>query len=123
MRLLANENFPLASVQLLRVAGHDVVAIIEDTPGISDTEVLAQAARESRIVLTFDRDYGELIYLRRLPMPSGVIYLCFDPITPQEPGEQVLALLTMAEIALEGKFTVAERDRVRQRLLPKPLGK
>ena len=119
MRLLANENFPLASVQLLRAAGHDVVAIIEDTPGASDTGVLAQAAREFRIVLTFDRDYGTLIYLRRLPIPSGVIYLRFDPTTPQEPGEQVLALLTMAEIKLEGKFTVVERDRMRQRPLPK----
>ena len=58
MRWLANENFPLASVQLLRAAGHDVVAIIEDTPGAPDTGVLAQAARESRIVLTFDRDDG-----------------------------------------------------------------
>ena len=52
MRLLANENFPLASVRSLRAAGHDVAAIIEDTPGTTDAEVLAQAAREARIVLT-----------------------------------------------------------------------
>ena len=118
MRLLANENFPLASVRSLRAAGHDVAAIIEDTPGTTDAEVLAQAAREARIVLTFDRDYGELIYRQRLPGPSGVIYLRFDPITPQEPGEHVLALLRAVEVTLEGKFTVVERARLRQRPLP-----
>ncbi len=118
MRLLANENFPLGSVQLLRAAGHDITAIIEDTPGATDTEILAQAVREARVVLTFDRDYGELIYRRRLPSPSGIIYLRFDPITPQEPGEHLLALLLAAEITLEGKFTVVERARLRQRPLP-----
>ncbi len=118
MRLLANENVPLGSVQLLRAAGHDVVAIIENTPGATDTEVLAQAAREDRVILTFDRDYGELVYLRRLPIPSGVLYLRFDPITPQEPGERLLALITTTEITLQGQFTVLERDRVRHRPLP-----
>ena len=121
MRFLANENFPLRSVALLRAADHDVVAIIEDTPGMIDTEVLAQAAREARIVLTFDRDYGELIYRRRLPIPTGVIYLRFDPMTPREPGERLLALLMVREITLEGNFTVVERDRVRQRPLPESM--
>ena len=100
MRFLANENFPLGSVELLRAAGHDVAAIIEDTPGATDTDVLAQAAQEARMILTFDRDYGELIYRRRLPIPTGVIYLRFDPMTPREPGERLLALLTVTEITI-----------------------
>jgi predicted nuclease of predicted toxin-antitoxin system len=118
MRLLANENFPLASVRSLRAAGHDVAAILEEAPGATDAAVLARAAREARMILTFDRDYGELIYRRRLPNPSGIIYLRFDPLTPQEPGEHVLALLTTEGLTLEGKFTVAERARLRQRPLP-----
>lgn len=118
MRLLANENFPLGSVRVLRAAGHDVAAIIEDTPGVTDVEVLAQAVREARVILTFDRDYGELLYRHRLPSPSGVIYLRFDPMTPQEPGEHVLALLAVPAITLEGKFTIVERARLRQRPLP-----
>jgi hypothetical protein len=44
MRFLANENFPLASVQRLREAGHDVVAVVEWRPGAADTEVLSRAA-------------------------------------------------------------------------------
>jgi predicted nuclease of predicted toxin-antitoxin system len=117
MRFLANENLPLTSVRSLRAAGYDVAAISEEAPGVTDAEVLAQAAREGRIVLTFDRDYEELIYRYRLPSPSGVLYLRFDPATPQEPGEYVLALLTAEEITLEGRFTVVQRARLRQRPL------
>jgi predicted nuclease of predicted toxin-antitoxin system len=62
MQLLANENFPLVSVQLLRQANYDVASITEDSPGIEDPEVLARAVDEQRIILTFDRDYGELIF-------------------------------------------------------------
>jgi predicted nuclease of predicted toxin-antitoxin system len=53
MQLLANENFPLVSVQLLRQAGYDIASITEDSPGIEDPEVLARAVDEQRIILTF----------------------------------------------------------------------
>ncbi len=60
MRLLVNENFPLLSVKLIRQAGYDIASITEDCPGIEDIEVLTRAVNEQRIILTFDRDYGEL---------------------------------------------------------------
>ena len=69
MRFLANENFPLRSVNRLREAGYDIASITEDSPGVTDSEVLARAADEERIILTFDRDYGELIYRLRMPSP------------------------------------------------------
>jgi predicted nuclease of predicted toxin-antitoxin system len=72
MWFLANENFPLPSVRLLRQAGYDVASVTEDSPGIEDSEVLTRAANEQRVVITFDRDYGELIYRLRLPSPTGV---------------------------------------------------
>ncbi len=86
MKLLVNENVPLASVGHLREAGHDVLSITELSPGIPDTEVMQIAHNEQRIILTFDRDYGELVFRRRLPLPAGVIYLRFVPQTPSEPA-------------------------------------
>ena len=74
MQFLANENFPLVSVRNLRDFGLDIASIMEDSSGIKDTEVLARAVSENRIILTFDRDYGELIFRRFLPKPIGVIY-------------------------------------------------
>lgn len=118
MRFLANENIPLASIASLRQAGHDVAAVIEDAPGATDRQVLERAHLEDRIVITFDRDYGELIFQREVPLPSGVIYLRFEPLTPAEAGEFVLELLDVPELLLVGRFTVGQRERIRQRLLP-----
>jgi predicted nuclease of predicted toxin-antitoxin system len=58
MRFLADENFPGAAA--LRAAGSDVVWVRIAAPGSSDSEILAWAAREERILLTFDKDFGEL---------------------------------------------------------------
>ena len=118
MKLLANENFPLLSVKYLRGNGYDIISISEDSPGIIDQQVLERAVEEQRIILTFDRDYGELVYrLRHIP-PPGVVYLRFIPETPLEPGEYVEGLIQSKEIALQDKFTVVERSKVRQRPLP-----
>ena len=63
MRLLANENIPLATVEALREAGEDVVSVTEDSPGATDEAVIRWARQEERVVVTFDRDYGELVFL------------------------------------------------------------
>jgi predicted nuclease of predicted toxin-antitoxin system len=118
MRLLANENIPIPTIRLLRQAGYDITAIAEDFPGIADTVVLALASDEQRIILTFDRDYGELIYRRGLRSPSGVIYLRFQPQTPTEPAELLLNLFQTENLEFEQRFTVVERDYIRQRNLP-----
>ncbi len=117
MQFLANENFPLKSVRILRGAGHEVAAVIEDSPGAKDHEIMVRAAREEHIILTFDRDYGELIYRLRHPIPAGLIYFRFAPSTPREPAEIVLQLLTVKGLVLEGRFTVVERTQIRQRPL------
>lgn len=116
MRLLINENIPLASVAALREAGHDVISITERSPGISDEAVMALAHHEQRIVLTFDRDYGELVFRRQLPLPGGVLYLRFLPVSPLEPADY-LARLIESGIELEGRFTTGDREQARQRPL------
>jgi predicted nuclease of predicted toxin-antitoxin system len=118
MRFLANENISLATVGRLRAAGHDVAAVSEEAPGAPDTEVLARACQEQRLILTFDRDYGELVYHRALPAPPGIVYFRFRPSTPEEPAEHLLGLVTAGQPALENQLTVVERGQVRQRALP-----
>ncbi len=70
------------------------------------------------MILTFDRDDGELIYRLRLRSPRGVIYLRFRPHTPEEPASILLNLLKTEGLEFEQWFTVVERDRIRQRPLP-----
>lgn len=117
MRFLADENFFTTSVRLLRAAGHDVAAASEDAPGDDDERVLARAAREGRVLLTLDQDYGELIYRRGLPAPPGVVLFRFLD-AQEEAAERLLHVLRVEGRALEGQFTVVTPEHVRQRSLP-----
>lgn len=121
MQFLANENFPMFSVNKLRDTGYSVIAISQLMPGAKDERVLEYANSNSQIILTFDRDYGELIYKQGLPLPEGIIYLRFIPLTPEEPADLILTLLANQHIYLQGRFTIVRRNNVRQRPLPKPL--
>lgn len=118
MRLLADENVSLPSVRLLREAGVDVASVSELRPGISDVDVLAWAAREMRITLTFDRDFGELVFRRGLSGLPGLIYCRFVPKSPTETGELLLSSWSEPGAGFEGHFTVIDRDYVRRRRLP-----
>lgn len=117
MDLLANENFPPSRIKLLRNAGYKITSIIEEMPGAKDIDVLKRAHRENLIILTFDRDYGKLIYLHKSFIPAGIIYFRFDPSTPEEPAEIFLKIIKQSKILTTGKFTVIERGRIRQRTL------
>lgn len=58
------------------------------------------AEHESRIILTFDRDYGEPIFRQRLGRPSGIVYFRYAPDSPYEPGEHLLRLLAIPGLEL-----------------------
>ncbi|WP_297395895.1 DUF5615 family PIN-like protein [Acidiferrobacter sp.] len=118
MRFLADENIPLASIQILRNLGHDVSSLSETSPGITDEAVLVLARDHARALLIFDRDYGELIFGRGLGSPAaGVVYLRFSPRTPVEPAEVLLVVLAQVANGIHGHLLVAERDGVRRRPL------
>ena len=114
VKLLANENVPLATVNALRDAGEDVLSVTEDSPGATDAAIVQWARQEGRIVVTFDRDYGELVFHNRLPPPAGVLYMRFEPESPTEPAA-FIARLKEDGVELEGRFTMVNRDGIRQR--------
>ncbi|MEW6555547.1 MAG: DUF5615 family PIN-like protein [Actinomycetota bacterium] len=117
MDFLANENIPLSTTKLLAEGGHDVICVADEIPGASDRQVIEQAITTNRIVLTFDRDYGELIFRHKARDVPGVVYFRFTPISPDEAGTMLLEILKEKIITLSGKFTVIERDSIRQRSL------
>lgn len=117
-RILADENVPHASVDALRTAGFDVNSVAETNLGAPDEKVLEVARSEQRLLTTFDRDFGRLIYRQGLAPPPGVIYLRFVPADPEEAARVLQNLLKHPEIGVEGRFTVATRNQVRQRPLP-----
>lgn len=117
MRLLANENFPLDAVEALRADGHDVLWIREDARGSSDEQILRRAQQEERILITFDKDFGELAFRSRLPATSGVILFRISA-----PSSKRIAQVAVQAIASRtdwvGHFSVIEDNRIRMTPLP-----
>ena len=117
MRLLANENFPGPAVDALRAAGHDVLWARLDMPGADDPTILGRAQHEQRIVLTFDKDFGDLAFYYGLPAECGVILFRIGI-----PSPEIAAARAVAELAARtdwaGKFAVIDEHRVRVRPLP-----
>ena len=115
-KLLADENIPIASVRALRQAGFDVLSASELEPGGPDERVLERAVTSNAVLVTFDADFGSLIYQRGLRPPSGILYLRLSPENPLEPAELILEL-SRTGVILIGFMTVLERGGLRQRPL------
>jgi predicted nuclease of predicted toxin-antitoxin system len=117
MRLLANENFPADAVTALRQRGHDVLWVRTDSPGISDLEVLERAQRENRIVVTFDKDFGELAFRLRLPALNGIILFRISTRSSAYVAQVAVSAIESRNDWV-GHFAVVEDTRIR--IVPLP---
>ena len=112
MRLLADENFPLPTIEALRQAGHDVTWARTGFPGTGDAALLEFAETNSRVLLTLDKDFWQIAIQRRNPLErSGVILFRVHPAIPE--NITPLVLRTMAtEQEWGGHASVVTVDRV-----------
>lgn len=117
IRLLANENFPAPAIRKLRAAGIDVVAVRETMPSASDIEVMAYARREQRWVVTFDRDYGDLVFREGLLPPPAILFFRQEPYPPDRPADLVLSMLCEPQQA-DGFMVVISEQNIRRKRFP-----
>lgn len=90
-----------------------------EAPGSADSEVLALAQTEKRIIMTFDKDFGELAFRWGLPATSGIILLRLLASSPTQLQQTVLAALgSREEKDWIGMFSVVEAGRIRVTPLP-----
>ena len=115
--LLANENFPAPAIRKLRAAGVDVVAVREAMPSVSDKEVMVYARREQRWIVTFDRDYGDLVFREGLLPPPAILFFRQEPYPPERPADLVLAMLSDPQQA-EGCMVVISENNIRRKRFP-----
>jgi len=115
--LLANENFPAPAIRKLRAAGVDVVAVSETMPSVSDKEVMDYARREQRWIVTFDRDYGDLVFREGLLPPPAILFFRQEPYPPDRPADLVLAMLSEPQQA-EGCMVVISERNIRRKHFP-----
>ena len=117
LRWLFNENIPWPSVVQCREWGWDVLAIGQSHPGISDTQVMLLAQSQNRWLVTFDRDYGELIFKLKQPSPPLLVLLRLPTYQPREPARW-LQHLVQKELLIEGYFHQFDGDTLRRRRFP-----
>ncbi len=116
-RFLADENFLGDAVTALREAGHDIVWIRTDAPGSTDRQVLTRAVAERRILLTFDKDFGDLAYRCRLPATCGIVLFRISLPSPSIAVHLIKTIL-QSRNDWAGHFSVVEENRLRMRALP-----
>ena len=116
MRLLANENIPSSAIQGWRNRGHDVLSVRESMPGAGDIQILAQAQSDRRLVVTQDKDFGELAFRHGLPADCGIILF---RLSATDPDELVARMVDAVEERSDwqGHFSVVEDHRIRIREL------
>lgn len=112
MRILADENVPRAAVQALRDNGHDVLWARTEAPGEADVALLTRAQREGRVVVTFDKDFGELSFRTAADAGAGIVLFRLQPASP---GDVATTLVSVLESRADwsGLFAVVEPGRVR----------
>ena len=93
--------------------GHDVLSALEYYPGASDETLLALATSEERVLITEDKDFGELVFVRRLPHP------CIIRFVEMTVAEKVAAMEDLLErhgdAMRQGTIIVVTKSRVRIR--------
>jgi predicted nuclease of predicted toxin-antitoxin system len=114
LKFVADENLDRQIVELLRQDGHVVWYVAEMVPGVSDQDVLTLANHEQAVLLTADKDFGELVYRQHLVNP-GVILLRLSGLLPSVKAELVARAVTAHMKEMAGSFVVISHRAVRIR--------
>ncbi|HEY9205739.1 MAG TPA: DUF5615 family PIN-like protein [Candidatus Methanoperedens sp.] len=110
---LADENIPFYVVKQLRKEGCKIISVLEDFAGSSDEKIMELSSKNKWIIITFDKDFGELIYKQKTDKPYGIILLRVTPKSPEYVLQLLKWLLLQGSISFEGCFVVVNKDKVR----------
>jgi predicted nuclease of predicted toxin-antitoxin system len=116
MRFLTDENVSRRVIERLRDEGHDILSIRETRPGLPDGDVLSAAEADGRILITEDRDFGEMVVRQRLGL-NGVVLLELDRLENATEADTVAEVISAHAERLAGHLVVIEPGRIRVRPL------
>lgn len=119
MNLVADESVDRAVVERLRQEGHDVVSVAELSPSITDDAVLQQANDRGALLVTADKDFGELVF-RLGRVHAGVVLLRLAGLPNATKADVVAEVFRDRAADLPGAFSVVSPGVVRIRHTPGP---
>ena len=114
MNLLADEGVEKSIVLRLRSEGHQVDRIAEFAPSLSDDDVLRQPNSRDAMLLTSDKDFGELVY-RLGRVHAGVILIRLAGLSPAEKSAVVAEAIAEHRDEFHGSFCVISAGQIRIR--------
>jgi predicted nuclease of predicted toxin-antitoxin system len=114
VRLVADESVDGQTVGRLRALGHDVLFVAEFDPGVEDDVILGKCHQSSAMLLTADKDFGELVFRRRL-LHSGVLLLRLPGLTPNQRADLVGFAIGLYGETCFGRFAVLSERALRIR--------
>lgn len=112
MRFLVDECTGPAVARWLRSQSHDVFSVYEDARGMPDEDVLALAYADSRILITNDKDFGEMVFRERKPH-RGVIFLRLQDELAASKIDALRKLLASYSVQLNNAFVVVTETQIR----------
>ncbi|MCD4696986.1 MAG: DUF5615 family PIN-like protein [Bacteroidales bacterium] len=112
MKIVADESVDKPVVESLRRIGYEVDYILEESPGISDNEVLRRAFKKNAVLLTADKDFGELVF-RLKQNHAGIVLYRLSGISNFQKSEMLINVFQKFEQRLDGNFTVVSKSRMR----------
>ncbi len=114
MRIVADENLAYRMVKALRNEGFEVFSIEEDMPSIPDYNVLSLSVKEDALLITEDKDFGDLVMRHKLPH-RGILLLRLAGIETDEKITRTLDVIRTYGEELKDSFTVLDIRSVRLR--------
>lgn len=116
-RFLADENISPVVVQKLRSLGHDVLFVVESMRGASDAVILRRTRAEGRVLVTWDKDFGQLFADSRVAAPCGLVLFRLSGANAAKDIARIVEVLQSRE-DWTGLVCIATESRVRLRTLP-----
>ena len=104
------------AVARLRERGHDVVYVAETAPAEGDAEIMRRAQADGRLLLTEDKDFGDLVFRRGGELP-GIVLLRIDPAMHDLKRRRLETAIERFGDGLAGRYTTIEPARFRSRPL------
>ncbi len=117
MKFVADESVERPVYRALEQLGHEVLDVCTHASGVSDREVLALARQQDAILLTADKDFGDLVYIG-LEEVRGVVLLRLQGMPLGAMVERAVAGVEVHLQELDGNFLVVTSRQVRVRPLP-----
>ncbi len=113
MTFLADENIPYEVIKRLREEGVEIISVLEEFRGMSDERIMNISSGQRLTIITFDKDFGYLVFKRGIGAPYGVTLLRIPMKSPDYIFKMLKWTLLESEITFERNFVIVTGSKVR----------